>query len=161
MLTTLSLQLLLLFLVWTSINGRMWEQQENTVVQTQNSIFSKILRQKSNYGHSLTACACLMKSRMSSLRAWWILAGPLSSHRQTAWTSLWEKKEDGRCWRNSLLTNLFLFAFDINVSRCITVNLREQVKPLLFGDGLLPQQLQYYGTHQVPFVLKLKGAFVL
>lgn len=42
-----------------------------------------------------------------------------------------------------------------------TVDLREQVKPLLFGDGLLPQQLQYYGTHQVPFILKLKGAFVL
>lgn len=41
------------------------------------------------------------------------------------------------------------------------INLREQVKPLLFGDGLLPQQLQNYGTHQVPFVLKLKGAFVL
>lgn len=40
-------------------------------------------------------------------------------------------------------------------------NLREQVKPLLFGDGLLPQQLQHYGTHQVPFILKLKGAFVL
>lgn len=32
----------------------------------------------------LTACACLIKSKMSSLRAWWILAGPLSSHRHTA-----------------------------------------------------------------------------
>lgn len=46
-------------------------------------------------------------------------------------------------------------------SRRIRVNSREQVEPLLFGDGLLPQQLQYYGTHQLPFVLKLKGAFVL
>ena len=36
----------------------------------------------------LTACACLMKSKMSSLRAWWIFAGPLSSHRHTACTSL-------------------------------------------------------------------------
>lgn len=40
-------------------------------------------------------------------------------------------------------------------------NLREQVKPLLFGDGLLSQELQNYGTHQVPFILELKGAFVL
>lgn len=38
----------------------------------------------------LTACACLIKSKMSSLSAWWILAGPLSSHRHTAWTSLWK-----------------------------------------------------------------------
>lgn len=33
-----------------------------------------------------------MKSRMSSLRAWWILAGPLSSHRHTAWTSLRDRQ---------------------------------------------------------------------
>ena len=47
---------------------------------------------------------------------------------------------------------------DLPISiRCwVTVNSREQVKPLLFGDGLLPQQLQHYGTHQVPFILELK-----
>lgn len=45
--------------------------------------------------------------------------------------------------------------------RIISGNLREQVKPLLLGHRLLSQELQYYGTHQVPFVLKLKGAFVL
>lgn len=37
----------------------------------------------------------------------------------------------------------------------VTENSREQVEPLLFGDGLLPQELQHDGAHQVPFVLKL------
>lgn len=98
----------------------------------------------------LTACACLMKSKISSLRAWWILAGPLSSHRHTAWTSLW-RKEINEWWRVNRVTH---------VSE-LMANLREQVKPLLFGDRLLSQQLQHYGTHQVPFIFKLKGAFVL
>lgn len=60
---------------------------------TSSGLFSSIF---DKYGPTLTACACLMKSRMSSLRAWWIFAGPLSSHKHTAWTSLWG--EDGKQW---------------------------------------------------------------
>lgn len=39
--------------------------------------------------------------------------------------------------------------------------LREQVEPLLLGDGLLSEQLENDGSHQIPLVLKLQGAFVL
>lgn len=39
--------------------------------------------------------------------------------------------------------------------------LREQIEPLLLGDGLLSEQLENDGPHQIPFVLKLKGPLVL
>lgn len=37
---------------------------------------------------ALTACACLMKSRISSCKALYIFCGPLSSQRQTECTAL-------------------------------------------------------------------------
>lgn len=39
--------------------------------------------------------------------------------------------------------------------------LREQVKPLLLGDGFLSEQLENDGSHRVPLVLKLQGPLVL
>lgn len=78
----------------------MWEQQVYSLDMKQHHVLSQI----SHYGLRLTACACLMKSRMSSLRAWWILAGPLSSHRHTAWTSLWRQR--GQTVDNIFLTDL-------------------------------------------------------
>lgn len=39
--------------------------------------------------------------------------------------------------------------------------LREQVEPLLLSDGLLSEQLENDGSHQIPLVLKLQGPLVL
>lgn len=39
--------------------------------------------------------------------------------------------------------------------------LREQVEPLLLSHRLLTKQLQDNWPHQIPFVLKLEGPFVL
>ncbi|TNN77759.1 hypothetical protein EYF80_012057 [Liparis tanakae] len=39
--------------------------------------------------------------------------------------------------------------------------LREQVEPLLLGDGFLSEQLENDGSHRIPLVLKLQGALVL
>lgn len=53
----------------------------------------------------LTACACLIKSRISSFKAWCIFAGPLSSHKQTACTSLENKDIRSVQKNNSELLN--------------------------------------------------------
>lgn len=48
---------------------------------------------------------------MSSFRAWWILAGPLSSHKHTAWTSLREQS----CSTNQSVSRLI----DQSIDRCL------------------------------------------
>lgn len=60
-----------------------------------------------------------MKSNMSSLRAWWILAGPLSSHRQTAWTSLRGGQKD-----ENMLKDL---SFWTNLHVPVCLNLRDKL----------------------------------
>lgn len=96
---------------------------------------------------------------------WWNLICPLWGPGGS-WLDLYHPKgrQHGHLWgrgqtqieRYMLKVLGFLTIF--LVPRCFNVtekNLREQVEPLLFGDGLLPQQLQHDGPHQVPFVLKL------